>query len=149
MAIAHGYEVYDTFDLSLKRRFENVDINSPLIITINKPEGYQENDVFSVFTYVDGEVRKCYTMQTKDNITFMSDKLSSYIVVSKKSSNIYDIENIKENMTYDDNVMDVFEIAGVILGIILLALLAFIGILKIRRIRQYDSKKGETEQDQI
>ena len=79
----------------------------------------------------------------------MSDKLSSYIVVSKKSSNIYDIENIKENMTYDDNVMDVFEIAGVILGIILLALLAFIGILKIRRIRQYDSKKGETEQDQI
>ena len=149
VAIANGYEVYDTFDLSLKRRFENVDINSPLIITINKPEGYQENDVFSVFTYVDGEVRKCYTMQTKDNITFMSDKLSSYIVVSKKSSNIYDIENIKENMTYDDNVMDVFEIAGVILGIILLALLAFIGILKIRRIRQYDSKKGETEQDQI
>ena len=45
--------------------------------------------------------------------------------------------------------MDVFEIAGVILGIILLALLAFIGILKIRRIRKYDSKKGETEQDQI
>ena len=50
MAIANGYEVYNTFDLSLKRRFENVDINSPLIITINKPEGYQENDVFSVFT---------------------------------------------------------------------------------------------------
>ena len=71
------------------------------------------------------------------------------MVLNKEENKLTFIENIKENMTYDDNVMDVFEIAGVILGIILLALLAFIGILKIRRIRQYDSKKGETEQDQI
>ncbi len=141
IADGNGYEIHHGFTLGIEKNLKKIEIESPVIVSIKKPESSTVNQLFTVLLYQDGKVIKCYTKQTDDFIQFMAPSMGEFVVVSRNTTNDYVIENIQENVRVDNRDIDL-PLLGSILLIVLTFLLAIIIILD-WRLRAIKRKRNE------
>lgn len=103
VALGYEYDIVDTFTLGLKKHFTDVNTDRDIIVSIDKKEGTPTNVMFTVLMVKDGEIIKLKTTQTKDRISFMTNGLGEYMVVSKTSINSIEDENIIETLTLENS----------------------------------------------
>lgn len=152
IAKANEYSVHQTFTLSLSKRFAKPDFEGAIIVSIDKPDNFKTNDVYTVFEYVDNEIRKCYTTQTNNKIQFITNGMNEYIVTSKESSNHYNENDIVEVVNQDNAKTDIFSIIG--LGVFGIFSVVLIGVLYVRfnyllRKKKHDTKEDSVEENKI
>lgn len=152
IAEANQYDVYQTFTLSLTKRFSKQDFSGAMLVSIDKPLDFEFDDVYTVFEYVDGEVRKCYTTQTNNKIQFITNGTNEYIVASKKSANHYNEDDILEVVNQSNAKTDIFSIIG--LGVFGVFAIVLVGVLYVRfnyllRKKRNDTKEDCVEEDNI
>ncbi|NLC96085.1 MAG: hypothetical protein GX675_00730 [Erysipelotrichaceae bacterium] len=139
VALGNGYTIFDVFSVKLSKRNGSVDLHAPVIISIKKPEDSDLNQLFNILRYDNGEVVENYTKQSQDYIQFMTRYFGEFMIVAKNTTNIYDLENIYENVSYLNSDVDQYEVVfkAVIASIVLLTILV-LGIILIRKKKKND-----------
>lgn len=153
VAIGNGYKVVDSFAIKTQKNLDNFELNTPVLISIKKPEGAKDNELFTVLLYVDGEVVKCYTKQTNNYIQFMTPAIGEFMLVSRTTTNEYIIDDVIETVRVDNSDADIPAlIAAGLFGLTIL-LGAIVGVdallRKRRRKKIHDQQKDTVEDDSI
>ncbi len=139
VAEGNNYTVFNGLQVSLENNFEEANISGPIIISVKKPQGASENQLFSVLYYNDGEVYDLYTTQTGNYIRFLTDGLGEFLIVAKNTTNTYDIEDEKENITVENSDPDILIL--IIYGLITVAGLLVLGLI-IGKLKKHDQQKN-------
>ena len=122
-----GETVVDTFTVSLSKNMEPIAMNAPLLCTLTRPADSAGGDVFLVLNYTEeGDVIQCYTRQTTNTISFMTEGTGEFLLMSINTSNQYMGEDPVETLTQESNSADIRAIiANVAFGALLLVLIVF------------------------
>jgi len=105
-------QIDESFNVVIRKNYDEPDPEGPLLLTINKPEGADPTDVYTVLHYQKdtGDVVQCYTRQTDGRITFMTRGEGTYMVVSRRTSNAYTGTDPVESVTSQSSSKDVEKI---------------------------------------
>lgn len=100
--------VQESFTIYAKKNYTTLDYQYPFVATIRKPETADEYDVFTVlyFDRKTGDVSKCYTRQTQGTVSFLTKGNGSYLLSSRKTSNIYLLEDPVESLNSSNESFD-------------------------------------------
>lgn len=102
VATANFTQVESGFKLSGKDDLGGFQASSELLFSIKKPEE-SEHKQYRVY-YIEGEdVYQLATSQTETRIVFQSEKIGSYVLVSKTNTDLSQGEDIVENNTIASN----------------------------------------------
>ena len=120
--------INESFNVVIRKNYSEPDPEGPLLITISKPEGTSDSDVFTVLHYIKdtGDVVECYTRQTDGKITFMTRGEGSYMVLSRRTSNVYTGDDPVESLTSSSSSWDIEKIAAyasLVLGLFILMMI--------------------------
>ena len=123
-------QLKEGFTFRILKNYHEVTTDFPMLMTVDKPEGASPFDVFTVLCYDTQfhEVRKCYTRQSDNQITFMTKGDGIYAVLSRSTSNIYGGDDpvevlTAENSSYDTEWLRIRLVIGFTAFIILFVLL--------------------------
>ncbi len=127
-----GYDLNfeDSFKVNFYLNYKRINNAGQMVYSIS-PSYKSLNKIYSVYK-VDGDnIIKCRTIQSEDNIMFISDYSSSstFVLLSKDSVNTYNLENVRENLTVNNSDPDtnVIFVQGILLfGLIIVG---FINII--------------------
>lgn len=151
VVVGNGYEVKDSFSLSLEKNLMKIEIENPVVISIKKPKNSSSNQLFTVFLIQNGEIIKCNTRQTNEYIQFLAPSTGEFVVGSRNTTNEYVIEDVLENVRADNRDIDL----PLLICIGLIAIIVFLGIVMIldRFWRQYKrklvAKKLQQEEERL
>ncbi len=136
----------ESFSISIQKNMEDATISDPLVFTINKPEGAESTDVYTVLYYDEnGDVIECYTRQTTNCITFMSSEVGEFVLVARSTSNEYTGEDPVESLTSSSNSYDMeWFLIEVSVGLAFILIL----IIILRQIRKRRRAKVAAKQHQ-
>lgn len=143
-------DVKEEFTISLKKNYEDFDLDGPILFSIDKPENSEEGEVFAVLYYDgdDGDIVKCYTRQTGNSVTFMGKGAGQYMLISRRTSNEYAGSDPEEAVTASTESFDLeamYVRIALISIITLLLLLALLFVLLRTRKRKVKAKRIEKE----
>lgn len=150
----NGYSLAYCFELSAKVNFHEVNIQDDLIISIKKPEDTKLNNHYVILHYQDGEVVQMITSQSDSYITFTTDQLGEYALVSMASATQSQGKDIIENNSIHTNGIDFLHLLFYSLCTLILVLLISTTII-IRKKRKnvltknIVKKQKETEEHMI
>ncbi|MBQ1532171.1 MAG: glucosaminidase domain-containing protein [Solobacterium sp.] len=101
-------ELKEGFTFRILKNYHEVTTDFPMLMTVDKPEGSYPYDVFTVLCYDTKfhEVRRCYTRQSDNQITFMTKGEGVYAVLSRSTSNIYGGDDPVEVLTAENSSYD-------------------------------------------
>ena len=150
-----GETVLEAFTISLAKNMENIPMKGPLLCTVTRPSDSAGGDVFLVLNYTeDGDVVQCYTRQTTNTISFMTEGTGEFLLMSINTSNQYMGEDPVETLTQESNSADIRAIiATAAAGVLLLVAIVFsvMYFMSKRRRRQHtvrhEKKKEQYEFD--
>lgn len=153
VAEGNGYKVIDTFAIKTQKNLDNFELNTPVLISIKKPEGAQSNELFTVLLYENGEVIKCYTKQTNNYIQFMTPSIGEFMLVSRTTTNEYIIDDVVETVRVDNSDADI----PALIAAVLFAIASILGIVvgidallrKRKRKKIHDQQKNIAEEDSV
>jgi hypothetical protein len=105
-------QIDESFDVVIRKNYDEPDPEGPLLLTINKPDNADPTDVYTVLHYQKdtGDVVQCYTRQTDSRITFMTRGEGTYMVISRRTSNAYTGTDPVESVTSESSSWDVEKI---------------------------------------
>ncbi len=153
LAEGNNFKVIDTFTIKTQKNLDNFELNTPVLISIKKPEGSQSNELFTVLLYVDGEIVKCYTKQTNNYIQFMTPAIGEFMLVSRNTTNEYIIDDVVETVRVDNSDADIPALIafGLFTAACLLGIIVLIDVLlrKRRRKKIHDQQKNSAIEDSI
>ena len=134
LVVNNGYDSYNQFSLQLKRNNNILDLNSDIIITIKKPEGSTNQQIFVVFEHVDNNYIKLQTIQSDNYVSFKTNTLGNYIVSSVDSINTYSsidkFEVLTNESSEDNSFIGLYKNLAIIAGSIVILLLVSVIIRK-------------------
>lgn len=142
VALGNDYSLEAVFTLSGSYNLQDLALQDDFILSIQKPEGEQSNKQYLLLRYEDGEVVQIITQQSASRISFISDALGEYALVSRSTTNSYMGEDIIENNTIATNGFDFFRILLYALILLLLLIISLTTIV----IRRKRSSKGGKKQ---
>ena len=146
-----GETVLDTFTVSLAKNMEQVEMNGPLLCTVTRPADSAGGDVFLVLNYTsEGDVVQCYTRQTTNTISFMTEGTGEFLLMSINTSNQYMGEDPIETLTQESSSADIRAIiASAALGILLLVAIVFASMYVLgKRRRRKHTERHEVKKEQ-
>ena len=122
-----GQNVITSFTISLAKNMETMPMNGPLLCTVTRPSDSDGGDVFLVLNYREnGDVVQCYTRQTTNTVSFMSEGTGEFMLLSMNTSNQYMGEDPVETLTQESSSADIRAIiASAALGVLLLVAIVF------------------------
>ena len=102
VANANHVRMDATFSILGKDDFGSLQPNTELIFSIKKPED-SDNRQYKIY-YIEGEdVYALPTTQSQNRITFTSEKIGSYVIVSSTNTALSEGEDIQETNTINHN----------------------------------------------
>ncbi len=124
-------DIKESFSIELRKNFDEFKLDGPILFSIDKPQGFQEGEVFSVLYYdeEDGDIVKCYTRQTGNSVTFMGKGGGSYMLISRRTSNEYAGNDPEEAVTASTESFDLEWLYVRITIISIISLILFILLL--------------------
>lgn len=137
----NGYTLEYCFSLSASVNFHKAEIQDDLIVSIKKPEETKLNNHYVVLCYQDGEVVQMITSQSDSYITFTTDKLGEYALVSTPAASSSQGNDIIENNSIHTNGLNIFSLL-LYLGCILMFVVLVIVTIIIRKKRKKASIKN-------
>ena len=129
IAKAYGFNIEDSFDVSVSYNFETAKFDNPIIIEV-KLQDKQKDKIYTVYHLDENDnVIKCMATQSENYVSFMTRSEGEFMILSMDSVNTYDIEDRYENMSIQNADPDnhLLFIEGAILAVF--ALLGFIMII--------------------
>lgn len=100
------HEVVSTFSVSLTKDAKPISIQSPILISIKKPEGFHANQWFTVMRVNGEEIVKCYTRQTDNYIQFVTADVGEFVLLTRMTTNQYHFDDVIENVTVANSAED-------------------------------------------
>lgn len=137
----NGYTLEYCFSLSANVNFHKAEIQDDLIISIKKPEETKLNNHYVVLRYQDGEVVQMITSQSNSYITFTTDKLGDYALISTPAASSSQGNDIIENNSVHTNGLNIFSLL-IYIGCVLLFIILVIMTIIIRKKRKKASLKN-------
>ena len=146
-------QIVEYFTIDVKKNSVSMVVDAPLVFTIDKPEGDNNDVVYSVYYYdpTDGDIVELYTRQAQSTISFMGYGSGEYLLGSTRTANSYLDSDPVESVTKETNSVDnQLYISLMVVGvIIILALIIFLYIRHRRKvISRVMKKKEERHNDQ-
>ena len=139
------------FRYRILKNYRGIETDYPLLMTIRKPDGSDDTDVFTV-VYADhdtGDVKLCYTRQSDHCITFMTKGSGSYAVLSRRTGNVYSAEDPQETLRADNSSYDAEYIRANITaacGVFIAVMIAYLIWSKRSRSRKLVIQQAEREE---
>lgn len=153
VAEGNGLSVIGSFEIQTQKNLNQFELNTPVLISIKKPEGATSNQLFTVYLYNDGEIVKCYTKQTSNYIQFMTPAIGEFMILSRNTTNEYTIEDVQETVRVDNSDRDILALiaGGLFIAVILLVLVILVDVLlrKWKRKKNRDQQENTIEDDSI
>ena len=146
-----GETVLESFTISMAKNMEVMPMKGPLLCTVTRPADSAGGDVFLVLNYTeDGDVVQCYTRQTTNTISFMTEGTGEFMLMSINTSNQYMGEDPVETLTQESNSADIRAIiANVALGALLLVIIVFTAMYVLgKRRRRKHTERHEVKKEQ-
>lgn len=140
IANANEYTPETFFELSGNQDFTSMNLHDDIIVAIKKPENSEANMHYLILQYKQDNVYQIPTSQSNNYITFSTDSLGEFALVSQSTSNIYGDNDITENNYQENNGYDFFKLLFCGMILILFTIFIIITIL-IRRKRNPKKKK--------
>ncbi len=125
-------DVKDSFRFQVQLNYEDVDFQVPMILTIDKPDGFSLSEVYTVLYYDEssGDVLECYTRQSTNTISFMTKGAGSYLLCSRLTPNVYESEDPVESLNAQSESTDLENYRVRISAISIAALVIFLLIYR-------------------
>lgn len=146
-----GETVLESFTISMAKNMEVMPMKGPLLCTVTRPANSAGGDVFLVLNYTEnGDVIQCYTRQTTNTISFMTEGTGEFMLMSITTSNQYMGEDPVETLTQESNSADIRAIiANVALSALLLVIIVF-GVMYVlgKRRRRKRTERHEVKKEQ-
>ena len=146
-----GQTVLESFTISLAKNMEVTPMKGPLLCTVTRPANSAGGDVFLVLNYTEnGDVVQCYTRQTTNTISFMTEGTGEFLLMRMSTSNQYMGEDPVETLTQESNSADIRGIiANVALGALLLVVIVFTAMYFLgKRRRKKHTERHEVKKEQ-
>ncbi len=105
LANAYGFAIDDCFSISFSYNFNKLDDDGVMVYSI-KPNDKTVDKIYSIYRIDGDKIVKCKTIQTSSYVKFLSKKAGKFILLSKDSSNNYDLEDYYENLNAENNSPD-------------------------------------------
>ena len=134
-----GETILEKFKISLTKNMDAVDTDATLLCTINRPSDSVGGDVYTVLTFdeEDGSLIKCYTRQTTNTISFMTEGTGEYVLLTRNTSNQYvgtdPVETVTEETSNTDIRAIISQIAFALIALIVIVFGSMYVIGKRRR----------------
>ncbi len=146
-----GQTVLESFTISLAKNMEVTPMKGPLLCTVTRPANSAGGDVFLVLNYTEnGDVVQCYTRQTTNTISFMTEGTGEFLLMRMSTSNQYMGEDPVETLTQESNSADIRGIiANAALGALLLVVIVFTAMYFLgKRRRKKHTERHEVKKEQ-
>ena len=101
-----GSELCGSFVLEGWRNFNELSLQSALVVTVSLPQVVDSSQKVTVWRLQDGDVIQMPTQQSASTLTFQTEELGQFVVVSTQTANRYEEEAPTEVMTMADNGVD-------------------------------------------
>ena len=147
-----GESVLGTFTITLEKNMENYPMDKPLLCSVARPAGSAGGDVYQVLRFTpEGDVIRCYTRQTTNTISFMTDGPGEFLLMGMTTSNQYIGEDPVEALNQESNGLDIRGIiASAAFGILILAGIIFgVIFLLSKRSRKKNVERHVVKKEQI
>ena len=127
--------VRSVFHITLTRNMEETSVSGPLLCTVNRPSDSAGGDVFRVLTITEeGDIIDCYTRQTTNTISFITEGTGEFVLTCRNTSNQYIGEDPVETLTPDTASYDIRSIiARAALAAIILVAIIFAAMYLLNR----------------
>lgn len=143
------------FTISLSKNMDVTPTSATLLCTINRPNNSDGGDVYTVLRYNEnGDIIRCYTRQTTNTISFMTEGTGEFMLISRNTTNQYVGEDPVEAVTEESSSTDIRAIiAQVAVAVIILIIIVFSAmyLLGKRRRKQnvivHEEKKKQIRKD--
>lgn len=129
VAEGNGYTLQTQFSLSGKLNFATLKLEDYVLVSMDIPEGIQDNQIITVLQYQDGQVIKLATQQSLNKLVFKTNVLSDYAMVTRNSTNHYTGQNKTETNMYENNGFNLFAVMSIVPWIVLAILAILLGIV--------------------
>lgn len=137
----YGFETVDGINISFNFNYQSVDLRGPAIVQLDI-ENKDNNKIYSVYHVNNvGDIIKCRTTQSDNYIQFVIDEKGDYLVMSMPTSNIYDIDDSVEDLSYTNMGIDNNRINIEFLFGLTLIIVALIGIIVYYNIQDKKDKE--------
>lgn len=150
LAEGNSLTFVDSFKIQTQKNLNDFELNTPVLISIKKPEGSSNNQLFTVLLYEDGEIIKCYTKQTNNYIQFMTPAIGEFMILSRNTTNDYTIDDVVETVRVDNSDPDIPALiaAGLFVAtIVLLIVIAIDALLRKRKRKKLRDQQENTIED--
>ena len=129
VAGGYGFDKVSGIDISFKFNFENIKLNGPAVVQL-KIDDKVNNNIYTVY-HLDsnGDIIKCRTTHSNNYVQFIIYEEGSYLVLSKKGMNTFNIDDSIENLSYENMGYDNHKFNLNVLFITVLVLISLIGII--------------------
>lgn len=138
VADGNEYTVIDFFSMDVS--FDDKELYTPLVISIDKPADALENQVFTVLALHDDNVERLHTTQSGSHIIFETDTFQDFVIVSKDSDAVLSSNDVMEVHTEDGNPVDCVKYIAIAVGGIVILGAGIACILRYRNIKGYKKK---------
>ena len=129
VADGYGFTKEEGIDIRFRFNYQDIELKGPAVVQLNL-DGKQNDLIYSVYHLnKDGDVIKCRTTQSQNYIQFMISESGPYLVLSLPSVNEYDIQDMTEDLSYENMGSDKHKINFELMGTIVIALMGIIGII--------------------
>ncbi|MDO4500451.1 MAG: bacterial Ig-like domain-containing protein [Erysipelotrichaceae bacterium] len=126
IASAYGFEVADFVNISYSLNMQSAKQKGATIISLQLPDKATDK-IYSVYRYdPNGDIIKCKTIQSENQIRFLTKQTGDFAILSKDSVNDYKLMDFDENINKDNSdpnnhelfIMDFITLAVIVYGFI-------------------------------
>lgn len=134
IASGNGAEIEQWFSVSGQKNYDKtLTLRTPLCVTMSLPEGWDSSKKVTVWRLEAGDVIQMPTTQSASTLTFSTEALGQFVLVSRQTVNQYEDTAPVEVMTIAQNGLDWPQLMIKALAAVIALLVLFITVLVLQR----------------
>ncbi len=138
---AYGFQSVTSFNLSFAYNMQAIENINPVIVQI-RIDDMDINSIYSVYRLdEDGDVIKCRSTQSANYVTFLTDEVGDFMILSMDSQNEYDIEDDLENVNATNEDIDIHGIFLNYALLLSLTLMIMILMFNNKRLKLFEERR--------